>query len=324
MYKLEILQKLENLNDKLFDSSRIVILNLPAINYCEKRAEMTKLPNGQLEQACRGCVTQGIISKERLSIVEVKEIIDFFAKNYRIVFITINGRGNPFHPDIKDETIAKIKYATSKGIQSYIFTAGNNLDKETCKILAENKVNIMISLFGNQFIDADFFKGKKYDLPEMKHLQNKKELSENIRNLIKIYKDKSVLISNGFTRIGMNYVISEKDLMDEGDKIKLLKKEANKNGIFFICNTNFVPHPNLEIQKKLEKLSKEYSDFHLNHSTSVKGQCQMGSGSSATVDYNGELYRCPYMNGQGDGKFQNLSKKRNYGSIKKVYFRQGL
>ena len=300
-YKLEILQELENLKEKLHHKDFIAILNLPAINYCEKRAEMIKLSNGELQQACKGCVTQGIIPKGRLSINEIKKIIDFFVENYGTRFITINGRGNPFHRDIKKETLEKIEYAFSKGIQSYIFTAGNNLDKKTCKVLAKNKANIMISLFGNRFIDAEFFKGKKYSAPKGKHMQNEKELAENLRNLIKIHKDKSVLFSNGSTRIGMNYVISETDLADKCKKIKLLKEEIIKNGIFFICNTNFEPHPNLKIQEKLKELAKIYSDFHLSHSTAVEGQCQMGAGSSATVDYDGELYRCPYMDGKGDG-----------------------
>ena len=56
----------------------------------------------------------------------------------------------------------------------------------------------------------------------------------------------------------------------------------------------------------MERLAIEYNNFHLRHSTVVNGQCQVGAGSSATVDFDGELYRCPYMSGKGDGNFIKL------------------
>jgi len=57
-------------------------------------------------------------------------------------------------------------------------------------------------------------------------------------------------------------------------------------------------------------LAMKYSDFGLRHSTAVDGQCQMGAGSSATVDYNGEMYRCPYKKGKGGGRFTRLSENQ--------------
>jgi hypothetical protein len=111
----------------------------------------------------------------------------------------------------------------------------------------------------------------------------------------------------------MNYVISEEDLKDNGKKIQSLKNAANKNGIFFVCNTNFNGFSEEE-----RKLANKYSNFGLEHSTFVDGRCQMGAGSSATVDYDGKLFRCPYMDGNGDGNFVQMSEEerekvlRNY------------
>lgn len=299
--KLEITKKLEGIGDSLDKS--IAILNLPAANLCEKRAEMVRAADGVLEQACNGCISQNIKIGERLPFGKIKKIIDFFSDNYQTRFLTINGRGNPFHPSLKKETLNKIAYASSKGIQSYVFTAGTNLDEGTCKRLAYYEANVMISLFGNKFIDEEFFKGKRYPSAR-KPLQNKAKIARNLRMLIKIYGSSKP--GKGITRIGMNYVISERDLENES-KVKLLKEAANRNGIFLICNTNFLPHPNQRIRKRMQDLAIKNSNFHLRHSTYVNGRCQMGAGSSATVDYNGELYRCPYMDGKGDGKFQELS-----------------
>lgn len=309
--KLEITKKLEDIRDSLDNS--IAILNLPAANLCEKRTEMVRAADGGLEQACKGCISQNIKIGERLPIGKLKEIVDFFSEDYQTRFLTINGRGNPFHPSLKKETLDKIAYASSRGIQSYVFTAGTNLDEGTCKRLAEHKANVMISLFGNKFIDEDFFKGKRY--PSAREpLQNQAKIVRNLRMLIKTYVSSSP--GKGITRIGMNYVISESDMEDES-KVRLLKEAANRNGVFLICNTNFLPHPNQKIRKRMQDIAIKHSNFHLRHSTYVNGRCQMGAGSSATVDYNGELYRCPYMDGKGDGKFQELSENQ----IKRVLSR---
>ena len=284
--KLEITTMLEEQNG--LDES-IFILNLPAAKLCT--------------HGCRGCITGNLEANldENLPINDIKGIIDYFHQNYKTRFITVNGRGDPFHPRLKEETLEKIEYATSKNIQSYIFTAGDNLDSRVCDILAENKSNVMISLFGNQFIDSKFFEGQEYTGKE-------KTIAENIRRLIERYNSDTLNPKKGVTRIGMNYVISERDLEDE-QKIKDLKEKANQNNIFFICNTNFHFNYSKDTQNRMRELANKYSDFHLEHSTAVNGQCRMGSGSSATVDYNGALYKCPYMNGIGDGNFMKLSEE---------------
>jgi hypothetical protein len=299
--KLEITKKLERRGSSLEDS--VAILNLPAANYCEKRAEMIQLDDGILEQACPGCISQGLDVKDRLSIEEIKQVIDYFATNFGTQFITVNGRGNPFHSKLAPETLEKVQYAHSKGIHSYVFTSGNNLDENTSQVLANCGTNIMISLFGNRFIDANFFKGKLYPKSQ-KPLQNQAEIAGNLRRLIEIYKQ-SNQPEEGTTRLGMNYVVSETDLKNR-QNVEELKIAANENGLFFVCNTDFQAHQNLNTQRHLEQLAVEQSNFQLRHSTQVNGQCQMGAGSSATVDYNGELFRCPYMSGMGDGRFITL------------------
>jgi len=184
--KLEITKRLEELAEEGVLDRTITILNLPAANYCEKRAEIVEQLDGTLKQACEGCVTQGIISKDRLTLEQIKNIIDFFAENYETRFITINGRGDPFEPRLKEETLEKIRYAHTKRIQAYVFTAGNNLDEATCKFLAKHRVNVMISLYGNQFIDADFFSGKEYPSAN-KPLQSQADIAANLRRLISAY-----------------------------------------------------------------------------------------------------------------------------------------
>ena len=308
--KLEITKELEELAQEGALDRGIAILNLPSANYCEKRAERIYV-DGRLQQSCFGCVTQGIKSKKILGINEVKKVLDFFAEWYRTRFITINGRGDPFNPSLRDDNLEKIHYAhTQHGMQAYVFTAGNNLDERTCQILADSKANIMISLFGNWFIDADFFAGREYPTAP-KPLQNQAEIAENLRRLIGTYREHHNQSEEGTTMIGMNYVVSERDLVDGGAKVRALKQAANENGIFFVVNTNFQKHPNEEIQTLFEQFANDYTDFHLRHSTAVNGQCQMGAGSSATIDFDGMLLRCPYMDSkEGEGRFQDLSPER--------------
>lgn len=305
--KLEITKKLEDLYrvGKLDDV--IAVLNLPSANYCEKRAEMV-LVGGIMQPSCHGCVTQGIGSKGRLRVEKIKNFIDFFAKEHGTKFVTINGRGDPFHPRLKEDNIEKIRYARDKhGIQSYVFTAGNNLDEATCRFLADHEVNVLISLFGNKFIDADFFAGKEYPTSK-KPLQNQAEIAKNLRRLIRTFKEHRLQPEEGTTRIGMNYVVSEWDLADGGAKAKALKHTANENGIFFLVNTNFRRHPDDQTQKRFEALAHKLSDFNLRHSTVVDGICMMGSGPSVTIDCDGTFLACPYVdNKDGDGKFQELT-----------------
>jgi len=308
--KLEITKKLEALAQTGALDSSIAILNLPSANYCEKRAERIYIGQ-KLQQSCFGCVTQRIISNSCLKIEEIKIIIDFFIQKYGTQFITINGRGDPFHPRLKEDNLEKIRYAYSQyGVQAYVFTAGDNLDEKTCQTLADCEANIMISLFGNGFIDAGFFKGQEYPT-STRPLQNQAEIAQNLRRLISIYKLRLNQPEEGTTRLGMNYVVSEGDLIDSGAKLKALKQATNDSGIFFVVNTNFQKHPDYETQRIFEEHAYEYSDFHLRHSTFVNGQCQMGAGSSATLDFDGMLLRCPYMdNAEGNGRFQNLSLER--------------
>src|SRR3989344_1170218 len=98
--KLEITKKLEDLASAGELDNGIAILNLPSANFCEKRAERVQVRE-TLQQSCFGCVTQGIKSKDYLGIDDIKRIIDFFSAEYGTRFITINGRGDPFHPKLK-------------------------------------------------------------------------------------------------------------------------------------------------------------------------------------------------------------------------------
>ncbi len=310
--KLDITKKLEDLARDGTLNDIIAILNLPSANFCEKRAELVNI-EGILQSSCLGCITKGIISNDYLGIDDIKKVIDYFAEKHRTRFITINGRGDPFHPRLKELNLAKMRYAYDKyGIQAYVFTSGDNLDEQTCQTLAHNDANVMISLYGNQFIDADFFAGKEYPVAQ-RPMQNQAKIAENLRRLVGIYKQYSSQSEQGTTgqrttKIGMNYVVSEKDLADGAAKLSALKYAANDNHIFFVVNTNFQRHQDDELQSQMEQLAYEYSDFHLRHSTAINGQCQMGAGSSATVDYDGMLLRCPYMDSEkGDGKFQELS-----------------
>ena len=317
-HKLEITHKLEKIADTL--DGRIAILNLPAANLCEKRDERI-LVGGQLIQPCVGCITQKVNPLESLPIEKIKEIIDHFAEKYGVQFITINGRGDPFHPSIKAETLEKVQYSYDTwGIQSYIFSAGNNLDAATCAFLADHNVNIILSLLGNRFIDADFFRGKEYP-PSEPPLQNEAITALNIRRLISVYRESPHQPEVGTTRLGMNYVVSHvrkynreivwSDIADGAKKLKALKEAANENGIFFVVNTPFHPNKDAAIQKQLEEMAYSFSDFHMRHSTIVNGECQMGAGSGATVDSDGMLLRCPYMdNTEGQGRFYDLAQEK--------------
>ena len=95
-HKLEITKKLEDLGEDLLREDFVAILNLPDANLCSKRAERIELEDGTRRQSCKNCITQKIGLGERLSQEEVKEAIDYFAQNYGIQFITVNGRGEVF------------------------------------------------------------------------------------------------------------------------------------------------------------------------------------------------------------------------------------
>ena len=71
---LEITQKLKDMSDKGLLDNSIAILNLPARNLCNKRAEKVIGDSGNLEQACDGCVTQAIRNDGTLSLQRIKKI----------------------------------------------------------------------------------------------------------------------------------------------------------------------------------------------------------------------------------------------------------
>ena len=309
--KLEINHKLEQMRSKLDKS--IAILNVPVAFHCEHK--------------CNGCVSRKagrkMLKKERngaLPRKEIRKIIDHFKDKYDTKFITVNGRGDPFHEEVVLDTLDRINYAHDHEIQAYIFTAGDSLNDMICSNLAGVDANVMISLFGNGFIDADFFTGKTYKT------KGQTKRAENIRELIMRMKYPIKEPEEGLTRIGMNYVVKETDLADR-NRLAELKEAANEHGIFFICNLNFFPHEDQEIQKKLQALAIENSDFNLVHSTAVDGVCQMGAGSSATISPDGLLYRCPYMmkgdnrsflimsEGEKEKKLDRYMNRRKYACV---------
>jgi len=254
------------------------MLNLPAPMYCDK--------------GCGGCYNDDLeVDPEKAMTPEqTREVMDFFKREHGTEFITINGRGDIFHPEVRGQTLEKINYAASKGIQSYVFTAGDSLDNEIIETLSGTGTNVMISLLGNDFIDTGFF-------DRSVHLQ---PTAYKIKALLSAYTS-SFSPVHGTTRIGMNYVISKRDVKDE-THVSSLKHVINDHGIFFVCNTNFQGATQEE-----KELAHRYSDFNLRHSTAVDGICQMGAGSSATVDYDGALFRCPYMKEGSDGNFFTMT-----------------
>jgi len=298
MKKLEITKKLERMAKKqtrfgsLLEDS-VAILNLPAIFRCQRK--------------CGSCVMQGnpkieSEKKARVPLWIILKTISSFHESFGTKFITVNGRGDPLHPSLVDETIEKIAFANSREVGSYIFTAGENLDDELCRMLAWQEANVMISLFGNSFVDADFFDGKEYQGKE-------RTIAGNIRNLIEAFRRSTKKPEEGLTRIGMNYVVSEKDVPDQR-RLRALRSAANENNIFFVCNVNFREETDPKLREKIREIAKQNSDFGLEHSTYVDGVCQMGAGSSITIAPDGEIYRCPYMLDGSDGNITTITLER--------------
>lgn len=298
MKKLEITKKLETMAKKqtrfgsLLEDS-VAILNLPTIFQCQK--------------GCRSCVMQenprvDREKEERLPFWMMLKAISRFRESFGTEFVTINGRGDPLHPSLVDETLEKIAFSSGRGIGSYIFTAGENLDDELCRTLAWQEVNVMISLFGNAFVDADFFDGKEY--------QGKEGIvAKNIRTLISAFERCEKQPEEGLTRLGMNYVVGEKDIVNQS-RLMALRAAASEHGIFFICNVNFREETDQLLRKKIRQIAKQNSDFGLEHSTYVDGVCQMGAGSSITIAPDGELYRCPYMLDGSDGNIATITLEK--------------
>ncbi|MFH1396034.1 MAG: hypothetical protein ABIG93_01425 [archaeon] len=284
--KLGVTQKLEELASENSLNSSISVLNLPAMRYCER--------------SCPGCVT-GEMSADpdkRMNYAEILDVMDYFSDHLGTKIVTINGRGDPFHPQVKDETLLKVNHAALKRQIPYVFTSGDNLDQETCDVLASCGANVMVSLFGNRFIDENFFDEKQYS-------GRNGVVADNLRKLISTYAQGEWQPEAGLTRLGMNYVITEMDLADNGEKVARLRDAANENGLFFVCNVDFGNDG-----PELRSLAKSLSNFSLDHSTFVDGVCHMGAGSSATIDYDGAILRCPYLaNEMNDGNFFQMSEQ---------------
>jgi sulfatase maturation enzyme AslB (radical SAM superfamily) len=284
--KLEITRKLEMMGRAEL-KRRVAILNLPAPFHCTKK--------------CTGCIARG---KTRLEAAgkkdwsKMKPFVEYFSDEHGTRFISINGRGDPFHPSVRDETMEKIRYVRGMGIQSLVFSSGDNLDDEVIGFLIEHEVNVMISLFGNGFVDAELFDDKRYGAEDRK-------IADSVMKLVKA-NGRNLPRLRGTTRVGMNYVLSPGDLQQPSRMINL-RKAAVENDVFFICNLNFVPEKDEEVRERLMVLAEENSNFRMHHSTEVDGVCRMGAGSSLTIAANGDIYLCPYMFENSDGNVFELS-----------------
>ncbi|MBI2572331.1 hypothetical protein HYV86_00565 [Candidatus Woesearchaeota archaeon] len=282
------------------------ILNLPDVNVCEKRSQYV-FENDKKVQACRGCVTSPFAGDDRiLSLDQSIMILDFAKEHFDIGWITINGYGDPLSgavmPDgntIKQRTIAKIQHAARLGVRSYVFNAGDNLDPQTADIFVENGVNVMWSLFGNKFVDADFFGGREYDEPLQlrgtAQQQNPARIAANLRDFISTMNRKAHSPKDGITRLGMNYVFTEHD-RENPQRVERLSQAAQEHGIAFMCNTPFGTTDII-----LKQAAKQYVPNQRSHSTSVyvpslgMEQCQMGAGAVITVGAYGNIGQCPYV-----------------------------
>lgn len=290
----------------------IAILNLPRPNICTRRGKKVVADDGTIDYSCKGCIAGADKGGPMLSLDSIKGIIDYFKDKYGTIFTTITGKGDPFHPKLVDSSVGILDHSAKRGLIPYVFTAGDHLDDRVIKALVDSKANVMISLLGNPFIDADFFAGKTYPKITDPGFIDPHAIAGSIRKLISAYKD--IPTPAGTTRIGMNYVIKPADLKDDS-KVKALSMAAADHGIFLICNPYFAPDIDATTTDALAKMAKKYSHFHLTHSTGFDGRCHVGAGSSATVDYDGRLFRCPHMTDGDDGNFTDLIKT---GDISKV------
>ena len=291
--KFEITRKLEQMKrtqtkgkfGNLLDDS-VAILNLPESFHCSK--------------SCSGCIMRpnmALLTMERreaLPITYILRYIDLFAVRYGTKFITINGRGDPFHPMVAGQTRKKIAYASKLGIQSLVFTSGDNITNELAYYLFQHGTNIMLSLFGNLFVDAGFIERPDSYL----------SAGRGIHYLLNVYSSPS---EENIVRLAFNYVVSEKDLHDPS-KLVALKTAIEARGFVLVCNMDFFPdkYP-LEIRVALADLTVRHSTNNTAHSTVIDGVCQMGAGSSITIAANGDIYRCPYLVGNPDGNMLTFS-----------------
>ena len=313
--KLELTKKLNDLAREGKLDGSVAILNLPGEFHCEKIEEIRQTPGGLWVQSCKDCVAEKEIPKRRLPSGKLNEIIDHFSANYGTKFIAIPGRGNPLHPKVREETLEKIRYASTKGLQSYIFSASNGLTEDICRTLAEKGTNVMMSLRGNPFIDSAFFSGKQYP-SSTGNKQNEARIAERFRRLIKAYQESPNQPEPGTTRLAMNYVVTETDLTDNGKKIKDLRQATSDNGILLVTNSEFDIYTN----KRMSPETKErILSLTSPHSTTVNGQCRMGARSSLTIDSDGTVLPCPYFpNWRGYGNVLTPDGKLNIELLNRI------
>ncbi|OIO65765.1 hypothetical protein COY28_00625 [Candidatus Woesearchaeota archaeon CG_4_10_14_0_2_um_filter_57_5] len=310
--ELEVADRLQKMYLEGTLERSIALLNITRPNICEKRGESQEI-DGQVQQSCRGCVTQGIGRKGAYaSLEQLTGIIDYFAQTWGARVLAIPGQGNPLHPALAQDTMALLEYAfNTYGMIGYTFNAVDNLTEENCRRLADAQVNVMVSLKGNQFIDAPFFHDHpRYSPPTRKGEQDRPRIAEELNRFLDIYGDHPDQPAEGLTRIGFNYVVGPSDVADQGAKLDRLSKAIRARGYWFGVNTPFERNEDQGVQARLEALQREYVDRP--HSLAIKTsdgvhQCALGNTWTATVGPFGELYQCPYMGGmQTDGLFQKV------------------
>jgi MoaA/NifB/PqqE/SkfB family radical SAM enzyme len=301
---LRITRELEQLAEEGTLDERIAMLNLPGPNLCGKRLEWRVDDDGELRQSCEGCVTQPLGNRAHwLDDETVRGLIDRFAARYETRWVTVTGWGDPFHPVVKPQTLLKVAFAHERGLGSYLFTAGDNLDQATCDFLARTKTDVMLSLYGNPFLDARFFEGKTAYSSGRGRIQDEARIAHSFRRLIASLRQEP--LPAGLTRVGMNYVLTKRDLRDQS-RVQELKAAANEHGVYFVANLDFKQNPDEKVQERLVSLAQSVNGSRA-HSTMVHGHCRMGVGS-VTVAYDGTLYACPYLSGEGDGNINLLDE----------------
>jgi len=299
--------------------SIIAILNLPRPFFCARQGRKVIDTSGKIDVSCKGCIAgKDAYAKAPLAIDKIKDAIDYFKANYGTIITTVTGKGDPFHPNVVDDTLGIVRHSAKMGIVPYVFTAGDHLDDRVIGTLADAGANIMISLLGNPFIDAGFFAGKAYPRMNKPGFVDPYTIAANIRKLIKAYR--RVPTPAGTSRIGFNYVIKPADLAD-ATKVKGLRDAITDAGLFLICNPYFGHDIDAATTKALRAMAKAYSHFGLTHSTGFDGRCHVGAGSSCTIDYDGRLLRCPHLTTSGDGDFFSLRASGALDGVLKGYMK---
>jgi hypothetical protein len=202
----------------------------------------------------------------------------------------------------------KISCASELGIQALLFTSGDHVDPELAASLARHRSNLVVSLFGNPFVDADFLAD---------HTVHPAFSEPAARGLYYLMSAYALEPESESTRIAFNYVVSESDLRDP-TRLAALKVAIESHGFCLVCNTDFFPEKyHADVWAALGRLAIEYSTLGNPHTTVVDGVCQMGAGSSFTIAANGDIYRCPYLVGNPDGNITVISPEELDGLISK-------